>query len=189
VQLDRVKIDTYIGMAASNIVAFFVVLTAAVTLNAHGVHDVSSASQAAQALAPVAGHLAAAVFSIGIIGTGLLAVPVLAGSAAYGVAETMQWKWGLERKPASAVRFYAVIAVATLAGVAMNFADINPMKALYWTSVINGVIAMPILAAVMLVASRRSVMGPLVVSGRLKLLGWTATAVMAGCAVCMWAVA
>jgi NRAMP (natural resistance-associated macrophage protein)-like metal ion transporter len=189
VQLDRMKIDTYIGMAASNVVAFFVILTAAVTLHAHGVHDVSSASQAAQALAPVAGHMAAAVFSIGIIGTGLLAVPVLAGSAAYGVAETMQWKWGLERKPASAARFYAVIAVATLAGVAMNFADINPMKALYWTSVINGVIAMPILAAVMLVASRRSVMGTLVVSGRLKLLGWTATAVMAGCAVCMWAVA
>ena len=189
VQLERVRLDTYVGMGASNLVAFFVVLTAAVTLHAQGVHDISSASQAAQALAPVAGHLASAVFSIGIIGTGLLAVPVLAGSAAYGLAETMHWKWGLERKPASASRFYAVIVLATLAGVAMNFADINPMKALYWTAVINGVIAMPILAAVMIVASRRSVMGPLVISPRLKLLGWTATVVMAGCALGMWAIA
>jgi Mn2+/Fe2+ NRAMP family transporter len=172
-------------MGASNVVAFFIILTTAATLHAHGVHDIESAAQTAQALKPVAGEFAFALFALGIIGTGLLAVPVLAGSAAYAVGETMQWATGLERKPRLARGFYAVIAMATLAGTAMNFIHVNPIKALFWTAVINGVIAVPMLAAVMLLAARRSTMGRFAISGRLKAMGWLTTLVMAACVVGM----
>ena len=184
-QLHRINIDTYLGMGASNVVAFFIILTTAATLHAHGVHDIESAAQTAQALKPVAGEFAFALFALGIIGTGLIAVPVLAGSAAYAVGETMQWKTGLERKPMRARGFYAVIAVATLAGTAMNFIHVNPIKALFWTAVINGVIAVPMLAAVMLLAARESTMGKFAISGTLKTMGWITTAVMAVCVVGM----
>jgi NRAMP (natural resistance-associated macrophage protein)-like metal ion transporter len=180
-QLHRIDIDTYLGMGASNVVAFFIILTTAATLHAHGVHDIESAAQTAQALKPVAGPFAFALFAMGIVGTGLLAVPVLAGSAAYAVGETMQWKSSLESKPNKARGFYAVIAVATLAGTAMNFAHLNPIKALFWTAVINGVIAVPMLAAVMLVAARHKAMGRFAISGRLRAMGWITTAVMAAC--------
>ena len=180
-QLHRIDIDTYLGMGASNIVAFFIILTTAATLHAHGVHDIESAAQTAQALKPVAGPFAFALFAMGIVGTGLLAVPVLAGSAAYAVGETMQWKSSLESKPNKARGFYAVIAIATLAGTAMNFVHVNPIKALFWTAVINGVIAVPMLAAVMLVAAKQKAMGEFAISGKLRAMGWLTTAVMAAC--------
>jgi NRAMP (natural resistance-associated macrophage protein)-like metal ion transporter len=184
-QLHRIDVDTYLGMGASNIVAFFSILTTAATLHAHGVHDIESAAQTAQALKPVAGSFASALFAMGIVGTGLLAVPVLAGSAAYAVGETMKWRSSLESKPGKARRFYAVIAVATLAGTAMNFVHVNPIKALFWTAVINGVIAVPMLAAVMLVAAKRDAMGKFAISGMLRAMGWLTTAVMAACVVGM----
>jgi len=184
-QLHRIGVDTYLGMGASNIVAFFIILTTAATLHAHGVHDIESAAQTAQALKPVAGPFAFALFAMGIVGTGLLAVPVLAGSAAYAVGETMQWKSSLESAPGKARGFYAVIAVATLAGTAMNFVHINPIKALFWTAVINGVIAVPMLAAVMLVAAKHQAMGRFAISGKLRAMGWLTTAVMAACAIGM----
>ena len=180
-QLHRIGIDTWVGMGASNLVGFFIVLTTAATLHVHGVHDIQSAAQTAQALKPVAGEFAFALFAMGMVGTGLLAVPVLAGSAAYAVGETMQWKSSLESKPGRARRFYAVIAVATLAGTAMNFIHVNPIKALFWTAVINGVIAVPMLAAVMLVAARHRAMGRFAISGGLRAMGWLTTAVMAAC--------
>jgi NRAMP (natural resistance-associated macrophage protein)-like metal ion transporter len=180
-QLHRIDVDTYLGMAASNVVAFFIILTTAATLHAHGVHDIESAAQTAQALKPLAGPFAFALFAMGIVGTGLLAVPVLAGSAAYAVGETMQWNSSLESKPNKARGFYAVIAVATLAGTAMNFVHINPIKALFWTAVINGVIAVPMLAAVMLVAAEHKAMGRFAISGRLRAMGWITTAAMAAC--------
>ena len=188
-QLHRINIDTYLGMAASNIIAFFIILTTAATLHAHGVHDIESAAQTAQALKPVAGPFAFALFALGIVGTGLLAVPVLAGSAAYAVGETLQWKSSLESKWHKARGFYAVIAVATLAGTAMNFVHINPIKALFWTAVINGVIAVPMLAAVMLVAAKEKAMGRFAISGRLRAMGWITTAVMAACVAGMVATA
>jgi NRAMP (natural resistance-associated macrophage protein)-like metal ion transporter len=180
-QLHRIGIDTWLGMAASNLVGFFIVLTTAATLHAHGIHDIQSAAQTAQALKPVAGEFAFALFAMGMVGTGLLAVPVLAGSAAYAVGEAMQWKSSLESKPGRARRFYAVIAVATLAGTAMNFVHLNPIKALFWTAVINGVIAVPMLAAVMLVAAKHKAMGRFAISGGLRAMGWLTTAVMAAC--------
>jgi NRAMP (natural resistance-associated macrophage protein)-like metal ion transporter len=184
-QLHRIGIDTYVGMGASNVVAFFIILTAAATLHAHGVHDIDSAAQTAQALQPAAGEFAFALFAMGVVGTGLLAVPVLAGSAAYAVAETMQWNCSLESGPGQARGFYAVIAVATLGGTAMNFVHVNPIKALFWTAVINGVIAVPMLAAVMLVAAKEQAMGIFAISGPLRAMGWLTTAVMAACAVGM----
>jgi NRAMP (natural resistance-associated macrophage protein)-like metal ion transporter len=180
-QLHRINVDTYLGMGVSNAVAFFIILTTAATLHAHGVHDIDSAAQTAQALRPLAGPFAFALFALGVVGTGLLAVPVLAGSAAYAVGETMHWRTGLERKPAQARGFYAVITIATLAGTAMNFTHVNPIKALFWTAVINGVIAVPMLAAIMVLASRRSAMGRFAISGGLRAMGWLATAVMAAC--------
>jgi NRAMP (natural resistance-associated macrophage protein)-like metal ion transporter len=180
-QLHRIDIDTYLGMGASNVVAFFIILTTAATLHVHGVHDIESAAQTAQALKPLAGPFAFALFALGIVGTGMLAVPVLAGSAAYAVGETMQWNSSLESKPTKARGFYAVIAIATLAGTAMNFVHINPIKALFWTAVINGVIAVPMLAAVMLMAARQRAMGRFAISGRLQAMGWLTTGVMAAC--------
>jgi NRAMP (natural resistance-associated macrophage protein)-like metal ion transporter len=188
VQLHRIELDTYAGMWISNLVAWFIVLTAAVTLHVQGVRDIESAAVAAAALRPVAGDFAFALFAAGIIGTGLLAVPVLAGSAAYGVGEALQWKTGLENKPQRARGFYAVIVVATLAGSAISLLHVNPIKALFWSAVINGVIAVPILAAIMLLASRHSTMGPFAISGRLKTMGWITTIAMAACVVAMVAI-
>jgi NRAMP (natural resistance-associated macrophage protein)-like metal ion transporter len=186
-QLDRIEVDTYFGMGMSNLVAFFIILTTAVTLNSHGIHDIDTAAQAAEALRPLAGEFAFFLFAAGIVGTGLLAVPVLAGSAAYGVGEAMAWRVGLERKPARAKGFYGVIVVATLAGVAMNFSQINPVKALFWTAVINGVIAVPIIVVIMLIASRRAVMGDFVISLRLRAMGWLTAVAMAICVAAMFA--
>ena len=175
----RIKIDTYVGMGFSNLVAFFIILTTAVTLHRNGITDIQSSAQAAAALRPIAGDFAFWLFSAGIIGTGLLAIPVLAGSAAYAMAGAFEWQSGLELKPMLAKRFYGVIALSTLIGVALCFAPIDPIKALYWSAVINGVISVPIMAVMMLMAGRPQVMGEFVISNRLKVLGWVCTGAMA----------
>jgi NRAMP (natural resistance-associated macrophage protein)-like metal ion transporter len=177
--LQRIKIDTYIGMGFSNLIAFFIILTATVTLHLHGVTDIQTSAQAAEALRPIAGEYAFMLFSAGIVGTGLLAVPVLAGSAAYAVAESLEWRIGLGRQLTEARGFYMILALATFLGVALNFTSIDPIKALFWSAVINGVIAVPIMAVMMLMAARADVMGQFVITPRLRILGWLATAVMA----------
>jgi Mn2+/Fe2+ NRAMP family transporter len=183
--LRRIKWDTYVGMGFSNLIAWLIILATAATLHASGVHEIETASQAAEALRPVAGELAFALFAAGIIGTGLLAVPVLAGSAAYAVAEALDWKTGLDRQLFEAKEFYAMVTFATLGGVALNFARVDPMKALVWSAVINGLIAVPIMAVMMLLAQRRDVMGEFTVRLRLRVLGWLATAVMAAAVIAM----
>ncbi len=177
-QLERIRIDTYLGMAFSNAVAFFIILTAAATLNAHGITEISTSAQAAKALEPLAGRFAFLLFVCGIVGTGLLAVPVLAASACYGIGEARRWKTSLERKPGEAVRFYAAITVATLIGLGMNFLHIDPVKALFWAAILNGMVAAPLMAVIMVMASSPKVMGRIVVPRYLKVVGWIATAVM-----------
>ncbi|MBC7405493.1 MAG: divalent metal cation transporter [Cytophaga sp.] len=184
--LRRIKIDTYIGMGFSNLVAFFIILTTAVTLNLHGVTDIQTSAQAALALRPIAGEFAFMLFSFGIIGTGLLAIPVLAGSSAYAMAGAFTWENSLERKPMEAKRFYGIIAVSTLIGVALDFTPIDPIKALYWSAVINGVISVPIMVVMMLMAVRPEIMGKFVITTRLKALGWLATLMMAAAVMAMF---
>ena len=174
----RIGVDTVIGMGFSNLVAFFIILTTALTLHLHGIDTIDTSAQAAAALRPLAGDFAFALFSAGIIGTGMLAVPVLAGSAAYAIAGAFHWQKGLEKKAAEAKKFYGIIALSTLVGVAMGLSSIDPIKALFWSAVINGVISVPIMAVMMLMASRSAVMGRFVIGRRLRLLGWAATAVM-----------
>lgn len=186
----RIKVDTYIGMAFSNLVAFFIILTTAITLHRHGITDIQTSAQAAAALRPIAGDFAFWLFSAGIIGTGLLAIPVLAGSAAYALAGAFNWRNSLELKPNEARGFYGVIAIATLIGVGLCFTPIDPIKALYWSAVINGVISVPIMVVMMLMAARTEVMGQFVISPRLKVLGWICTAVMAFAVIAMfWSLA
>ncbi|MHB8471637.1 MAG: NRAMP family divalent metal transporter [Gammaproteobacteria bacterium] len=177
--LQRIEFDTYVGMGISNLVAFFIMLTAAVSLNAHGVTNVETSAQAAQALRPLAGEFAFALFAAGIIGTGMLALPILAGSAAYAVAETFRWRTGLGQVPHRAREFYMILSLAILLGVALNFTPLDPIKALFWSAVINGVIAVPFMVTVMLLAIKSEVMGRFVIRRRLQALGWLATAVMA----------
>ncbi len=178
-QLRRIKIDTYIGMGFSNLVAFFIMLTAAVTLHLHGTTDIQTSAQAAQALRPLAGDFSFALFSAGIVGTGLLAVPILAGSAGYAVAEAFKWRIGLGLQLLQARGFYTIVIIATILGVTLNFTPVDPIKALFWSAVINGVIAVPIMAVMMLMAMRVDIMGPFVITRRLMVLGWLATATMA----------
>ncbi len=185
--LRRIKIDTYIGMGFSNIVAFCIILGTAATLHVAGVTDIQTSAQAAEALRPLAGQFTFLLFSLGIIGTGLIAVPVLAGSAAYAVAETFEWKRGLDLKLLEAREFYAIIALATLGGVALDFSPIDPIKALFWSAVINGVIAVPIMVVMMLLADDAKVMGTFTVTRRLKALGWLATGTMAAAVAAMFA--
>jgi NRAMP (natural resistance-associated macrophage protein)-like metal ion transporter len=186
-QLRRIKIDTVTGMGFSNLVALFIMLTTAATVGAHGAVQIGSAAQAAEALRPIAGNYAFVLFSAGIIGTGLLAVPVLAGSAAYAIAGALRWKNSLELDLGSAKKFYAIIIAATLAGTAMCFTHIDPMRALYWSAVLNGVIAVPVMVVVMRLATRPAVMGDLPVSLRLRVLGWLCTGVMALAVLAMFA--
>jgi Mn2+/Fe2+ NRAMP family transporter len=185
-ELERIRIDTYIGMAFSNLVALAILVTTATTLHAAGVTNIESSTQAAKALEPVAGHFAFMVFTLGIVGTGLLAVPVLAGSGAYALAEAHGWPQGLAQKPRKAVAFYTTIAVATLIGALINFSPINPIKALYWSAVINGVVAVPVMAIMMVMTANRKIMGPFVVTGALRMVGWIATGMMAAAVVGMF---
>jgi NRAMP (natural resistance-associated macrophage protein)-like metal ion transporter len=186
-EFKRIRLDTYIGMALSNLVALFIMLTTAATLHAHGVTDIQTSAQAAEALRPVAGPAVFAIFALGIVGTGLLAVPVLAGSAAYAVGETLGWHVGLTRKPRRAKAFYGVIAAATVVGGLLNFSSLDPIRALFWSAVINGVVAVPVMAMMMLLGSRADVMGRFVLPTPLKVVGWAATAVMGAAAVAMFA--
>jgi NRAMP (natural resistance-associated macrophage protein)-like metal ion transporter len=183
----RIRIDTYLGMALSNLIAFFIVITTAATLHAHGVTNIQTSADAAQALRAVAGPFTFAVFAAGIIGTGMLTLPVLAGSGAYAVGELFSWPVGLARQPSRAKAFYAVIAAATAIGVILNFTPIDPVKALYWSAVLNGVVAVPVMIAMMHLSMRRGIMAGFTLPPPLYILGWIATIVMALTVVAMFA--
>ena len=170
-------------MTVSNAIAVCIIYATAATLHATGVTDIQTSSQAAEALRPIAGEFTFAVFAAGILGTGLLAVPVLAGSAAYAVSEAFGWREGLDLRLLQARWFYAAIAVATMAGVGLNFTRVDPVKALYWSAVVNGVLAAPVMAAVMLVAANGRIMGRLTLSRPMLVGGWLATAVMMAASV------
>jgi NRAMP (natural resistance-associated macrophage protein)-like metal ion transporter len=179
----RIRIDTLVGMGASNLIAWFIIVSTAATLHVHGITNIQTSAQAAQALAPIAGKFASVIFSIGIIGTGLLALPVLAGSSAYAVCETFGWNQGLDAKPRAARAFYGIIAGGTFLGGALAFTPIDPMKALYWSAVVNGLLAGPLMVVMMLVASNGRVMGNLTLTPWFKFWGWLSTAVMLAAAV------
>ena len=178
-QFRRMRADTLVGMALSNIVALSIIVATAATLNVKGITQIDTAAQAAEALRPVAGEFAFALFAIGIIGTGFLAVPVLAGSAAFAVAEVFGWKEGLEYKPQQAAGFYSIIVVATVMGVLIDWSQIDPMRALFWSAVLNGLAAVPLMIALMITVSSKRVMGRFTASTPLLLFGWAATLVMA----------
>ena len=182
-QLARIRADTIVGMGVSNMIALCIIYATAATLHARGVTDIQTSSQAADALRPIAGAFTFAVFATGILGTGLLAVPVLAGSAAYAVSEAFGWQEGLDLRPRQAKWFYAAIAVATMAGVGLNFTRLDPVKALYWSAVVNGVLAAPVMAAVMLVAANGRIMGRLTLPAPMLVGGWLAVAVMAAASI------
>lgn len=185
-ELKRIQLDTYVGMAVSNIVALFIIITTAATLHAHGTTDIQTSAQAAEALRPIAGPFAFTIFALGIIGTGMLALPVLAGSAAYAVGEARRWKVGLAQKPRRARAFYGTIALATIVGGIINVTPIDPVKALFWTAVINGVVAVPVMAAMLLLAARPKVMGDFTLGWPLRTVGWLATGVMAAATIAMF---
>ena len=178
-ELARIRTDTIVGMGISNLIALFIIFATAATLNAHGVTQIQTSSQAAEALRPIAGIFAFALFAAGITATGMLAVPVLAGSAAYGVSELFGWTEGLDRRPREAKAFYATIAVATLGGVTLNFTSLDPVKALYWSAVVNGVLAAPLMAVMMVIAMNPRIMGRLTLPRPMLVAGWLATAAMA----------
>lgn len=183
--LRRIRLDTVVGMGVAVLVGLAIMVTAAATLHAEGTTNIASSAQAAEALRPAAGDFAFALFALGIVGTGLLAVPVLAGSAAYAVGEACRWPVGLSRGPREAKAFYATIAAATLVGAALNLTGVDPMRALYWSAVVNGVAAAPLLALTMLVASRRDAMGEFTIGPTLRAAGWATTALLAASAAAM----
>jgi len=183
--LRRIKIDTWLGMTFSNLIAFSIMVTTAVTLHNAGITDIESSAQAAEALKPVAGQFAFLLFAAGIIGTGLLAIPVLAGSAAYAIAEAMKWPIGLSLEPMQAKGFYGIITLATVIGIGIDFTPIDPIKALVWSAVLNGVVAVPIMAVMMRMAVRADIMGAFTITPKLQRLGWFATAVMGIAVVAM----
>lgn len=185
VELRRIRIDTLAGMALSNIIALAIILTAAATLHEHGVTDIGTSAQAAEALHPIAGPFGSLLFALGIIGTGMLAIPVLAGSAAYAIGEACRWPVGLARKPHRATAFYGVIVTATALGVLVDFSPLDPVKALFWTAVIYGVVAVPVMVVMMMLTARHRVMGDFIITGGLRWLGWLATATMAACVIGM----
>ncbi|HEX6792770.1 MAG TPA: divalent metal cation transporter [Casimicrobiaceae bacterium] len=185
--LRRIRVDTWFGMALSNTIAFSIMLTTAVTLHDAGITNIQTSSQAAQALRPIAGDFAFLLFAWGIIGTGLLAVPVLAGSAAYAVAEAMEWPIGHGLQPMEAKGFYGIITLATLIGAGIDFTPVDPIKALVWSAVLNGIVAVPIMVVMMRMAVRPDIMGPFTIRPKLKRLGWVATAFMAITVVAMLA--
>ena len=183
--LFRIKLDTVIGMGFSNVIAFCIMLAAAMAFHQHGMTDIQTSRQAALALEPIAGHFAFLLFALGVIGTGMLAVPVLAGSAAYAVAEVLNWKAGLDHHYTEAKGFYSVLVAATVIGTLMDFTNLDPIRALVWSAVVNGVIAVPIMVVMMLLGSNRAVLGDAVLTPRHRLLGWAAVGVMAVAVVAM----
>ena len=187
-EISRIRTDTLLGMGFSHVTALFVVFATAATLHVHGVTTIHSAAEAAEALRPIAGPFAFLLFALGIIGTGLLAVPVLAGSVAYALSETFGWTEGLGHKPGEAKAFYGAIAVATFGGIGIAFLPIDPMKALYWAAVVNGVLAAPLMVVMMLIARNRKVMGTMTLSTPMTIMGWIATAVMAAASLTLFIV-
>lgn len=185
-ELLRIRWDTWSGMLYSDVTAYFIILATAVTLNVAGVKNIETAAQAASALRPLAGEFAFMLFTLGILGVGLIGVPVLAGSAAYALSEAMGWKFGLERKVTSARGFNGVIAVSMLVELIIQYSPISPMKALFWSAVINGIVAVPLMAVIILLVSKKSVMGAFTAGRSIVTLGWIATAVMGAAAVCMF---
>jgi Mn2+/Fe2+ NRAMP family transporter len=181
----RIRADTITGMAFSNLIAIAIIAATAATLHDKGITNIETSAQAAEALRPIAGPMAEWIFALGIVGTGLLAIPVLAGATAYAVGESRGWPVGLARKPRRAKAFNAVLALSVIIGVAMNFTPINPIAALYWSAVINGVIAVPIMVVMMVLSAKRDMMGDFVITGPLRFLGWLSTAAMAACVVAM----
>lgn len=174
-EIGRMRLDTYVGMGFSNVISLFIIITTAATLNAHGITDIQTSSQAAEALRPIAGAFTFTLFAAGIIGIGLLAVPVLAGSSAYALGEALGWTTGLDRKPLDAKAFYVTIALSTFVGVAINFVGLDPVKALFWSAVINGVVAVPLMVIIMLMAMRHDIMGRFVLPWPLQAMGWLCT--------------
>ena len=177
-QIGRIRLDTYVGMGYSNIISLFIIITTAATLNAHGITNIQTSAQAAEALRPIAGPFAFALFAAGIVGIGLLAIPVLAGSCAYALGEALDWPTGLDRQLLDARAFYGTLAVATLIGLAINFVGLDPVKALFWAAVINGVVSVPLMAVIMIMAMAPKVMGQFTLSRTLCAMGWLCTAVM-----------
>ena len=186
-ELKRIRIDTLTGMAFSSIVSLAIVFATAATLHANGVRDIETSAQAAEALRPIAGNFAFALFALGIIGTGLLAVPVLAGSAAYAVTEMFGIASSLDAKPTKARLFYGTIAVTTMLGVSLQYVGIDPARALYWAAVVNGVLAAPLMVIMMLIVRNPRAMGRLTLGPRATITGWFATLVMAGATIIFFA--
>ena len=178
-ELARIRTDTLVGMGISNLIALFIIIATAATLNASGITQIETSSQAAEALRPVAGAFTFVLFAAGIIGTGMLAVPVLAGSAAYAVSEMFHWPEGLDRRPREAKAFYATIAATTLGGVALNFTGLDPIRALYWSAVVNGILAAPLMAIMIMIAMNPRIMGRLTLPPWMAVVGGLATVVMA----------
>jgi NRAMP (natural resistance-associated macrophage protein)-like metal ion transporter len=185
-QIERIRVDTYLGMGFSNLISWFIIVTTAATLNAHGITDIQTSAQAAEALRPIAGAFASFVFAAGIVGIGMLAVPVLAGSAAYALGEALQWPTGLSRLPRDAKAFYGAIVVATLVGILINFSALDPIKALFWTAVLNGVVAVPLMIVIMLMAMQKRVMGEFTLPRPLWALGWLCTGAMTTAVITMF---
>jgi NRAMP (natural resistance-associated macrophage protein)-like metal ion transporter len=183
--LSRIKLDTIVGMGFSNAIAFCVMLATAITLNQHGITDIQTTRQAAEALRPIAGDAAFFLFAAGIIGTGMLAVPVLAGSAAYAVADVFHWRSGLDHTLAEAKGFYGTLIAATVIGTLIDFTPVDPIRALVWSAVVNGIVAVPIMAVMIWLGSNREILGDYTISVRHRVLGWFATAVMLGAVVAM----
>ena len=177
-QIRRIRFDTYVGMGYSNLISLFIIVATAATLNIHGMTDIQTSAQAAEALRPLAGPFTFALFAAGIIGIGLLAVPVLAGASAYALGEALGWPVGLGRLPLDAKAFYGAIAFSTLIGVSINFIGLDPIKALFWAAVVNGVVAVPLMVIIMLMAMRSDVMGQFVLPRPLWAMGWLCTGVM-----------
>jgi len=185
-ELRRIRFDTLIGMAFSNLIGLFIILTTAATLNAHGITDIQTSSQAAEALRPIAGPLAFLIFALGIVGTGLLAVPILAASSAYAVGEALNWHIGLGRRPREARAFYTTLICATMIGLLINFTSIDPIKALFWAAILNGIVAVPMMFVMMHMATDRRIMGNYTASLPLKTLGWLSTLVMTAVVAAMF---
>jgi len=185
-ELRRIRWDTWSGMLYSDVAAYFIILATAVTLHVAGITDINTAGEAASALRPLAGNFAYMLFAFGILGVGLIGVPVLAGSGAYALSEVMGWKEGLERRVGDARGFYGIIAVSVLAGLGIQYSPISPMKALFWSAVINGVVAVPLMVVIIILVSKKSVMGAFTASRPLVILGWIATAIMGVAAMAMF---
>jgi len=187
-ELRAARTDVFTGMAYSNAIMYFIILTTGATLFTAGHHDIATAAQAAEALRPLAGNLAYALFTIGIVGTGMLAVPVLAGSAAYAVAEGMDWEGSLDDRPPLSTKFYCVLAAAVVIGLGLDFLGLNPVRMLFWAAVLNGVLAPPLVVLVTMLTSDRIVMGDRINKPAFRLLGWLTAAVMAAAAIGMFVI-